>query len=117
MEILQAIRDVAIIVLAMVTLGVGIAVLLLVWQLWRLATLARAHMEHLGGSAHEILGTLREAVEITAQTARHAQGTAEFVAERTASPVIDFYSAISGASRFARTLFRTDRDGKNGGTR
>ena len=114
MEALQVIRDVAIIILALETIALGAVGLLLVWQVWRLVRLVRSHFERLMGLTTEILGTVKGTADTAAQTARDAQGTVEFVADRTATPVIEFYSALAGASRFARVIFRSDRN-RNGG--
>ena len=99
MEVLRVFRDVAIIILAVETIVIGLAVLFLVWQAWKLVGLARRHLETIGSSATGILSTAQD-------TARTTKGTAGFVADRTARPVIEFYSAINGASRFARAVFR-----------
>lgn len=106
MEVLQGIRDVAIIILAIETIVVGAATLALVWQLWKVVSLARAYAEHFGGSAKEILSTVHQTTESAAKTSRHAGATVEFIANRTALPVIEAYSLMSGASRFARAVFR-----------
>lgn len=106
MEVLQSIRDVAIIILAIETIVVGAATLVLIWQLWKLISLVREYAEHFGGKAKEILGTVQQTTEGAAKTTRHAQATVEFVASRTALPVIAAYSVMSGASRFARAVFR-----------
>lgn len=109
MEALQAIRDVAIIVLAIETILVGAGVLILIWQVWKLVTLVRRHLESFGGTARDILGTVQQTTESTAKTARHTQATVEFIANRTALPVIEAYSLVAGASRFARAVFRPGR--------
>lgn len=106
MEVLQGIRDVAIIILAIETIVVGATTLVFAWQLWKLVSLVKGYAEHFGGSAKEILGTVQQTAESTAKTTRHAQATVEFIANRTALPVIEAYSVISGASRFARAVFR-----------
>ena len=109
MEVLQSIRDVAIVILAIETIVVGAATLVLMWQLWKLVSLAKGYAEHFGGSAKEILGTVQQTTESAAKTTRHAQGTVEFIANRTALPVIEAYSVMSGASRFARSIFRKSK--------
>jgi hypothetical protein len=113
-EALQAIRDIAIIILALETIAIGAVGLLLGWQVWRLVRLARDHCERLMGLSTQILGTVKGTADTAADTARHARGTVEFVGDRTALPVIQLYSAIAGASRFARAVFRFRRNGRNG---
>jgi len=98
LDVLRLIRDVAIIILAVETIVIGAAVLFLALQAWKLVGLARRHLETVGSSATEILHTVQD-------TAHTTQGTAGFVADRTAKPVIELYSAVSGASRFARAVF------------
>ena len=115
MEALQEIRDVAIIILALETIALGAVGLLVVWQVWRLVRLVRTHFERLMGLTTEILGTVKGTADTAAQTARDARGTVEFVADRTATPVIELYSALVGASRFAQAVFRSNRNRKNGG--
>jgi hypothetical protein len=107
---LEVIRDIAIIVLAVETIVVGLALLFLLWQSWKLVGLARRHLDRLAGSAHDILGTVKETARSTADTARTAKGTADFVGDRAALPIIEFYSAVAGASRFARALFGSRRN-------
>ena len=111
MEVLHFIRDVAIIILALETIIIGAAVLFLVLQVWKLVGIARRYLETFGTSGASILGSVQE-------TARTTQGTAEFVADRTARPVIELYSAVAGASRFAQAVFGrrqpSDREGEAG---
>ena len=97
MDWLQAIRDVAIIILAIESIVLLGAILFLVLQAWKIVGLARRHLDTIGSSATEVLGTVQE-------TTRNVQGTTTFVADRTARPVIELYSAIAGASAFTRAL-------------
>lgn len=106
MEVLAAVRDVAIVVIAVETIVIGVAVLIVVLQAWKLLRLVRGQVERLGNIAGDILGT-------SAQTARTAKATADFVSERTARPIIEVYSAISGAARFAQAIF--GRGNRRGG--
>jgi len=105
LQVLQAIRDVAIIILAVETIVIGALVGILVWQVWNLVGLARKHFERLSESATDILGSVKETAQTTAETAKTAQSTAKYVSDRTAQPVIELYSAVAGASRFARAMF------------
>ncbi|HZT07930.1 MAG TPA: hypothetical protein VFC51_12940 [Chloroflexota bacterium] len=103
---LQTLRDLAIVIVAIETIIVGIGALILIWQVWRLIGFARRHAEELSGRAGNILDIIKETAQSTAQAARHAEGTAEFVSDRTAKPVIEMYSAVAGASRFAQAILR-----------
>lgn len=108
MDVLAAVRDVAIVVIALETIVIGLAVLFVLLQAWKLIRLVRGQVERLGNMAGDILGT-------SAQTVRTAKATADFVSERTARPIIEVYSAISGAARFARAIFgRGNRQGGEG---
>jgi hypothetical protein len=109
LEALAAVRDVAIIILAVESIVIGGAVLFLVLQTWNLVGLVRRYVETFGTSATSILGTVQDTAHSVQDTARTTQGTAGFVADRTAKPVIELYSAVSGASRFVRALFSPHR--------
>jgi hypothetical protein len=105
-EVLRAIRDVAIILLAIETIVIGLMVLVLIWQAWKLVGFVRRHADTLVTSANGILGSVRTGADAVADTAQEAKATAGYVSTRTVLPVIELYSAVSGASRFAQALFR-----------
>ncbi|MPZ14484.1 MAG: hypothetical protein GEU73_08690 [Chloroflexi bacterium] len=107
METLQAVRDVAIIILAIETIIVSTGVLLVLWQVWRLVGVVRTHVDRLGTSSSQVLGTLRDTAQTTSETAHDAREAVGFVAGRSVLPVIQLYSTIVGASRFAEALLRT----------
>ena len=102
MEAIAVVRDLSIILLAFESIVIGVGVLIVVWQTWRIVALARRYFETFGVSATNVLDSVQD-------TARTTQGTAGFVADRTAKPVIELYSAVAGASRFARALFSPRR--------
>ncbi len=105
-EVVGLIRDLAIIVLAVETIVIGAFVLVLVWQVWRLVGIVRRHMDTLVNSANSILSTVKEGADTAVETAHEAKTTATYVGTRTVQPMIELYSAINGASRFAQALFR-----------
>jgi hypothetical protein len=105
-EVVGLIRDIAIILLAVETIVIGIAVLVLVWQVWKLVGLVRRHFDTLATSANGILGTVKTGADAAADTAHQAKTTAGYVSARTVIPVIEFYSVMNGASRFAQAVFR-----------
>jgi hypothetical protein len=108
MEILSFVRDVAIIVLAIETIIVGLATLLLVLAAWKLVGSLRGHVDHLVSLTSDVLGT-------TADTARDVRGTTAFVADQTAKPLIELLSTITAATRFARAAFASGRgNGRDG---
>jgi len=104
-EILRLIRDLAIILLAVETIVIGILVLVLVWNLWKLVGIVRRHMDTLVGSANGILGTVKDGADTAVDTVQEAKTTAVYVSDRVVLPVIELYSAVSGASRFAKAVF------------
>lgn len=109
MDLLPAIRDIAIVVLAIETILVGLATLVLVLALWKLVNVVRKHVDHLVGLTSDVLGT-------TAETARSVRGTTSFVADQTARPLIEVVSVITAAARFAKAAFASGRgNGKEGG--
>jgi hypothetical protein len=105
-EVVALIRDVAIIVLALETIVIGVMVLILVWQLWRLIGFVRRHIDTLVTSANEILGSVKTGADAAADAASQVKTTTGYVSTRTVMPVIEVYSAVNGASRFAQALFR-----------
>ena len=102
MDALHVVRDVAIIILAVESIVIGAATLFLVLQVWRLVGLTRRYLDTIGTSTTSILGTVQD-------TAKQAQGTASFVGDRTARPVIEMYGVFAGASRFARAVMASRR--------
>src|SRR5439155_14859274 len=86
-----------------------LALILLVWQVWRLVGLARKHVDRTMNTASEVLGVAKDTASTVSDIARQTRGTASFVNDRTAKPVIELYSAVSGASRFAQAVFRRRR--------
>jgi hypothetical protein len=122
LEVLQAIRDVAVIFLALLNIVVLAAVLILMWQLWKLVGVAKSKFEQLTDSANGIVGTVKDTAETVkstaesaAETAHTAAVTANYVSDRTARPVIELYAAIAGASRFARAVFGSHRTEQEAG--
>ena len=109
-EVREALRDVAVILLAIESITIGIAIGVLVWLTWRLTSAARHQVERLGALAGDILVSVRETAQTTAQTAKTVQGTATFVSDRTVRPLIEIYSAAAGAARFARAFFGSRHD-------
>ena len=109
-EIRQALRDVAVIFLAVVFITIGIAIGVLVWLAWRVTNATRQQVERLGTMAGDVLVSVKETAQATAQTAKTAQGTAAFVSDRTVRPLIEVYSIVAGAARFAQAVFGSRQD-------
>jgi len=108
-SVIQVVRDVAIIILALESIVLLLALIVLAWQAWKLVGLVRKHVERTMNTATEVLGVAKETVSTVSDVARQTKGTATFVNDRTAKPVIELYSAIAGASRFADALLRRNR--------
>jgi len=106
---LQVIRDVAIVILAIETIIIGILVGVLVFVVLKLVSAVRGHIDRLSGSAQDILGTVKDSTQTAAQTAKTAQSTVTYVSDRTVRPVIEIYSAVSGARRFVEAFFSPHR--------
>lgn len=105
---METVRDLAIIILALETIVLLSAILFLVWQGWKLVGFVKRQVGGVGESTSQVLDSAK-------QTARTAQGTATFMSDRAARPVIEMYSTISGALRFAQAAFRPRRNREEGG--
>jgi hypothetical protein len=105
-EVLRLIRDLSIILLAVETIVIGVLVLVLVWNLWKLVGIVRRHMDTLVTSANGILGSVKEGADTVVDTAQDAKTTVTYVGDRAVLPIVELYSAVNGASRFARAIFR-----------
>jgi hypothetical protein len=103
----EGLRDVAIIVLAIETIGLGLGVAVVVFVTWRLVLALQVQVDRLSVIAGDILTTVKETAQTTAETAKTAQGTTTFISDRSARPLIDLYSTVAGASRFTRAFFRS----------
>ena len=106
MEVVALLRDIAIILLAVETIVIGLMVLLLLWQVWRLVGFVRRHGETLVGSANGILGTVKGGAENVAEATHEVKATTGYVTARTVIPVVEFYSVMNGARKFAEAVFR-----------
>jgi len=108
-SIVQLVRDIAIIILAIESIILLLALLLVAWQIWKLVGLVRKHVDNTMVTATDILDKAKDTASTVSDVARQTRGTATFVNDRTARPVIELYAAVSGASRFAEALFRRRR--------
>lgn len=106
---LTVLRDISLVLLALETLVLGLAVLFLVVQVRKLLGAIHRHLDRLVGLTTEVLGT-------TADTARNVHGTATFVGDRTARPLIDLISVATAAANFVRAFSSGGRDGRGGGS-
>jgi hypothetical protein len=94
--LLPALRDIAIVILAVESIVVGLIVLIVLIQVWKLVGAVRRHLDRLVNQASDVLST-------TADTARNVKGTTTFVTDRATKPVIEALSVVTAAVQFART--------------
>ena len=86
-------RDISIIVLALVTLVIGLFLIILIFQLQSLIVLLRDEIKPILDSANETANTVR--------------GTTTFVSDAVVTPFIQVASLASGVAQTLRTLART----------
>jgi hypothetical protein len=92
--------------LALETMVIGIVALLLLWQVWRLVKVGQRYLDVLIIQANGILGSVKTGADAAADTVHQAKTTTGYVSTRTVKPVIEVYSVVNGATRFAQALFR-----------
>lgn len=91
-------RDIAIIVLALVTVVIGLFLVVLIFQLQSLTALLRDEIKPILDSANETASTVR--------------GTTTFVSDAVVTPMIQVASLAAGVGQTLRTLASTGRKGK-----
>ncbi len=84
-------RDIMIIFMAVVSLGIGIALIALIYQIAMLTSLLRNEIKPLIESANETMDTLR--------------GTTAFMSQNVVEPTIKASSAVAGVQRMLKVLF------------
>jgi hypothetical protein len=105
-SILPTLRDIAVVVLAVEAIVIGLIVLFVLWQAWKLIGAVRRNLDRLVGLASDVLVT-------SADTARDVRGTTNFVTEHAAKPVIEVLSVLNAARQFARAAFSSQSNGKD----
>ena len=91
-------RDISIIVLALVTLVIGLFLIVLIFQLQSLIVLLRDEIRPILDSANETANTVR--------------GTTTFVSDAVVTPMIQVASLASGVAQTLRTLAGTGHKAK-----
>jgi len=86
----SSVRDVAIIFLAFLSIGVGVMLVLLIYQVTKLTLLLRDEIKPLLESVNETMNTVR--------------GTTVFMSENVVQPSIRVASTLSGVWRALETL-------------
>lgn len=85
-----AIRDIAIIIVALEILILNALLIVLVWQIWRLVKMIQTEVKPIIQDTQETVGTVR--------------GTADFVSENVVDPVVKTSSKLAGWRRTASVL-------------
>lgn len=85
-----AIRDIAIIIVALEILILNALLILLIWQVWRLVKMIQTEVKPIIQDTQETVGTVR--------------GTAEFVSVNVVEPVVKTSSKLAGWRRTASVL-------------
>ncbi len=98
-----AIRDIAIIVVALEILILNALLVLLVWQLWRLVKMIQTEVKPIIQDTQETVGTVR--------------GTADFVSTNVVEPVVKTSSKLAGWRRSVSVMTEEIRGamGQSGG--
>ncbi len=94
----SALRDIAIIALALVTLIIGLFLIILIFQLQSLIVLLRDEIKPILDSAN--------------QTANTVRGTTTFVSDAVVGPLIQVASLVSGVGQTFKTLAGTGKKRK-----
>ncbi len=85
-----AIRDIAIIIIAVQSIVIGVLLGLLVWQVWRLVKMLQQEVQPIIKDAQETVSTVR--------------GTTTFVSDNVVTPVVKTSSALVGMRQAVSTL-------------
>jgi len=96
--LLENIRDISIIVLAIESIVIGVILLLLLWQIRALALLLK----------HEV----KPILEDTQETARTVQVTTKFVGQSVAKPAVNAVSFAAGIRRTMKSVKEQVADSK-----
>src|SRR2546423_14375315 len=103
---LADVRDVAIIALGLLWLGVGLVILLVSLRVLSLLGAVADRLDLLTEAALGVLDSARSAAGSAEESARTIRGTASFVGDTVVSPVIGVAAAASAAGRFFEALVR-----------
>lgn len=85
-----AIRDIAIIIIAIQSIVIGLLLGLLVWQVWRLIKMLQNEVQPIIKDAQDTVSTVR--------------GTTTFVSDKVVDPVVRTSSALVGMRRTVSSL-------------
>ena len=96
---IAAVRDIAIIVLALESIVIGVVLVLLLWQLRNLTRLLQQEIKPILDSARETLGTV--------------QGTTNLVSETIVSPAIKINEVAAGVRRVMEVILAIKKPHKD----
>ena len=88
---LAAVRDIAIILLALQSLIVGGLLAVLIWQVWKLVKMLETEIKPMLESADE--------------TAKTVRGTTTFISENIVDPVVRVHSTVAGIKGGLKAVF------------
>ena len=97
-------RDIAILLVAVESILIGLAILILVFMVIKLVRLVRRQTARLTDLAADTLST-------SADVARSVRGTTEFVGDRATRPIIEVLAAVTAAAQFARAVMSDNHQG------
>jgi len=89
---LAAVRDIAIIILALESIVIGVVLVLLLWQLRNLTMLLREQLKPMLDSMQETIGTVK--------------GTTSLVSETIVSPAVKISGFATGVREALHVLFK-----------
>ncbi|MCB0063304.1 MAG: hypothetical protein KDE19_14385 [Caldilineaceae bacterium] len=85
-----AIRDIAIIIIAIQSIVIGVLLAVLVWQVWRLVKMLQSEVQPIIRDAQDTVSTVR--------------GTTSFVSDKVVEPVVKTSSTLIGMRRTVSSL-------------
>ncbi|HEY3115733.1 MAG TPA: hypothetical protein VGK54_03245 [Chloroflexota bacterium] len=108
-------RDIAILLVAVESIVIGLAVLILLFMVIRLVRLVRGQAARLTDLAGEQTARLTDlaadTLSTSADVARSVRGTTEFVGDRATRPIIEVLAAVTAAAQFARAVMSDNHQG------
>ncbi|HEY7065949.1 MAG TPA: hypothetical protein VII06_31035 [Chloroflexota bacterium] len=104
MSALTVVRDIALIVLALESIGLGVLAAVLIVRLLAFIGVAQTKLDDVADTAGTVLESAREAAQAANEAATQVRGSTAFMSDRVVMPAIRVAAAASGAARFARAL-------------
>ena len=114
MSVLSAVRDVALIVLAVESVIVRALAIVLIVRLLAFIEVAQARLDDVADTAGTVLESAREAAADANEAAAQVRGSTTFLSDQVVLPAIRVASAVTGVARFARGVVRPSRSARGG---